>query len=97
MKQKLKFVVHYCKNPKCNNCWTDVDLTNAQIRPPKWKYCRECCEKLGIDFDAQIPQKKKLSQKQIEVLKKNQFVKRKNSSDLNDIHQIGIEGDKNEY
>ncbi len=51
----MNYVAHDCRNPKCNNGWVDKDLTNATIKPPRWKYCRECCEKLGIDFDAQTP------------------------------------------
>lgn len=47
------FVLHFCKNPDCNVGWLDVDLTNAKTVPPHWKYCRECCELLGIDFDKQ--------------------------------------------
>ena len=38
----MNYVVHYCKNTKCNNCWIDEDLTNAKSRPPKWKYCPDC-------------------------------------------------------
>ena len=47
------FVLHFCKNPDCNNGWIDVDETNVKTIPPKWKYCRECCKLLGIDFDKQ--------------------------------------------
>ena len=47
------FVLHFCKNPDCNNGWVDVDETNVKTIPPKWKYCRECCKLLGIDFDKQ--------------------------------------------
>lgn len=47
------FVLHFCKNPDCNNGWLDVDETNVKTIPPKWKYCRECCKLLGIDFDKQ--------------------------------------------
>lgn len=68
-----KYVVHYCKYPKCNNAWIDEDLTNAQSRPPKWKNCKSCSEVLGIDFDAQIRPQKKLSEKQKEVLQKKQI------------------------
>lgn len=39
----------------CNNRWVDKDLTGATMLIPTWKYCRECCEKLGIDFDKQQP------------------------------------------
>ena len=47
------FVLHFCKNPDCNVGWLDVDETNVKTIPPKWKYCRECCKLLGIDFDKQ--------------------------------------------
>lgn len=47
------FVLHFCKNPDCNVGWVDVDETNVKTIPPKWKYCRECCKLLGIDFDKQ--------------------------------------------
>ena len=47
------FVLHFCKNPNCNVGWVDVDETNVETIPPKWKYCRECCKLLGIDFDKQ--------------------------------------------
>lgn len=50
-----KYVVHYCKNKDCNNAWIDEDITNVQAIPPQWKYCKECCKKLGIDFDKQKP------------------------------------------
>ena len=48
----MNYVMHFCRNKKCNNGWMDKDLTNASS-PPKWKYCKECAEKLGIDYDAQ--------------------------------------------
>ena len=47
------FVLHFCKNPDCNVGWLDTDETNVKTSPPKWKYCRECCKLLGIDFDKQ--------------------------------------------
>lgn len=47
------FVLHFCKNPDCNVGWLDTDETNVKTIPPKWKYCRECCKLLGIDFDNQ--------------------------------------------
>ena len=47
------FVLHLCKNPDCNVGWLDVDVTDVTTIPPKWKYCRECCKLLGIDFDKQ--------------------------------------------
>ena len=47
------FVLHFCKNPDCNVGWLDTDETNVKTIPPKWKYCKECCKLLGIDFDKQ--------------------------------------------
>jgi len=65
MKKKSKvYVVHYC--PNCNNCWIDEDKTNCKDRPPKWKLCRECCKKLGIDFNKQKKPKKEMTDSQKE-------------------------------
>lgn len=51
----MNYVMHFCRNKKCNNGWIDKDLTNVKTFPPDWKYCRECAAKLGIDYDAQTP------------------------------------------
>lgn len=80
MKQTA-YVVHYCKNPKCNNAWIDEDLTNAKSRPPRWKYCSECCEKGFVN--PETPPKKQLSKKQWEIINRNKFQKRKKSTVLN--------------
>lgn len=56
----MNYAVHYCKNHHCNNAWLDKDLTNTKTRPPQWKYCRECCEKMGINFDTQTPPSREL-------------------------------------
>ena len=76
MKNSKTYVVHYCKNPKCNNVWVDVDLTNANKRPPRWKYCKECCEKLGVE-NPEFPPKRSDAEKRIERLKKYQFKEKK--------------------
>lgn len=52
----MNYVVHFCKNPDCNNCWIDKDKTHVKTVPPKWKYCKECCKKLSIDFNKQKPE-----------------------------------------
>jgi hypothetical protein len=49
----MNYVMHFCRNKKCNNGWVDEDLTHASVNPPNWKYCQECAEKLGIDFNTQ--------------------------------------------
>ena len=46
-----RYVYHICRNKECRNGWLDIDETNAKTIAPSWKYCRECAEKLGIDFD----------------------------------------------
>lgn len=51
----MNYVLHECKNPDCNNGWIDKNLTNVTMYPPKWKYCKDCCNKLNIDFDKQRP------------------------------------------
>lgn len=48
-----RYVFHFCRNKECTNGWVDIDKTNVKTIPPSWKYCRECAEKLGIDFDKQ--------------------------------------------
>lgn len=52
---KKDYVLHICKNKECNNGWLDLDKSNVKDYPPHWKYCRECCRKLGINFDKQTP------------------------------------------
>lgn len=51
----MNYVMHFCRNKKCNNGWIDKDLTNVKTNPPAWKYCKECAAKLGIDFEKQKP------------------------------------------
>lgn len=51
----MNYVMHFCRNKKCNNGWIDKDLTHATVNPPDWKYCRECAAKLGIDYNKQTP------------------------------------------
>ncbi len=59
----MNYIAHDCRNSRlhenhkdyCDNRWIDKDLTKAKTNPPDWKYCRECAEKLGIDYDAQTP------------------------------------------
>lgn len=69
---KMTYILHFCRNKKCNNGWIDKDLTNAKSAPPDWKYCRECAEKRGIDFDAQMPDSN-LSKKELEIKNQKRF------------------------
>lgn len=49
----MNYVMHFCRNKKCDNGWIDKDITHATVNPPRWKYCKDCCEKLGIDYETQ--------------------------------------------
>lgn len=59
----MNYVAHDCRNSRlselnknyCNNRWLDKDITKATTQIPTWKYCKSCCEKLGIDFENQKP------------------------------------------
>ena len=54
----MNYVAHDCRNTRnktCNNRWVDKDKTHATTQVPTWKYCCECCEKMGIDFNKQKP------------------------------------------
>ena len=75
-KKEPAYVLHICKNPNCNEGWLDLDLTNAQTRPPKWKYCEKCCKEFGY-VNPETPPKKTLSKTQLETIEKNKFQKRK--------------------
>ncbi len=77
----MNYVMHFCRNSRlsersknyCNNGWIDKDLTNVKSYAPDWKYCPECAEKLGIDYDTQTPTSN-LTEKELEHL---EFMKEK--------------------
>lgn len=69
---KEVYVIHFCKNPNCNNAWLDVDLTNAKTRPPSWKYCDCCCKKYGFVNPKTPPQRKNYKER-LEQLQKHKF------------------------
>ena len=73
----MNYVMHFYRNKECNNGWVDKDLTYATVNPPNWKYCKECAEKLGIDYDAQTPISN-LTEKEIEH--KNKLRERMNKA-----------------
>lgn len=87
----MNYVMHVCRNPKCNNGWVDKDLTDARVNPPDWKYCGECAEKLGIDYDKQTPDSnltaKEIAYKQKlrERLKKARKIQKRN---INPVERI---------
>ena len=90
MKKKEKiYVIHFCKNKECNNAWIDLDLTNAKSRPPRWKYCSECCKKYGFT-NPDVPPKKILTEKQQRIIEQYKFSKRKKSIVLREIDEGGI-------
>lgn len=94
MKNKKTFVVHYCKNPKCNNAWIDIDLTNAKTRPPRWKYCEDCCKKYGY-INPATPPKRKNAEDRIKRIASYQFSTQKKSSKTSEKTDIYIKETKN--
>lgn len=72
----MNYVAHDCRNSRrserskkyCNNRWVDVDLTGATTLIPTWKYCCECCEKLGIDFENQKPSDYRTEEENAKIL-----------------------------
>lgn len=82
----MNYVMHFCRNKKCNNGWIDKDLTNAKSTPPSWKYCEDCCKELGIDFDAQTPTsnltEKELKEYQRKVLLANANAEKRKTLNL---------------
>ena len=74
----MNYVMHFCRNKKCNNGWIDKDLTRCTTFPPDWKYCKECCEKLNIDYEAQTPDSN-LTEEELEIKnkKRERFEKNK--------------------
>ena len=69
----MNYVLHFCKNKKCNAGWIDKDLTRATSIPPSWKYCKECAEKLGIDYNSQTPTSN-LTEKELETKNKRRKI-----------------------
>lgn len=76
----MNYVMHFCRNKQCNKGWIDLDLTNARVNPPSWKYCRECAEKLGIDYDSQTTTSN-LTEKEL-VFKNKQREKMKKANEI---------------
>ena len=66
----------YVPNPEfCNERWVDVDMTGAKMQIPTWKYCRKCCEKLGIDFEKQKPSDYRTDEQNERLRARNQKMK----------------------
>lgn len=79
----MNYVAHICRNKKCDAIWIDKDLTRCTSIPPSWKYCRECAEKLGIDYDAQTPESN-LSEEELKIKKEKRLrfeLNKKNKSE----------------
>ena len=83
----MDFVTHTCK--KCGCAFVAEDYTHVKNTPPSWRYCPECAEKLGIDYDKQTPKRnrtpeqnehyKKISERGKQNLKNYQKIKASNT------------------
>lgn len=51
--KRMDFVTHTCK--KCGCAFVAEDYTNAQDVPPHWRYCPECAQAKGIEYEKQTP------------------------------------------
>lgn len=86
MAEESIYMQYICKY--CDKIYLDKDVKN-RMTAIKGCYCPECVEKYGF-VNPKTPPKKKLSEKQINTLRKNQFQVRKNSSSSKE----NIGGDK---
>lgn len=87
----MNYVMHFCRNKKCNNGWIDADLTHATVFPPDWKYCKECAAKLGIDYNKQTPTSN-LTPKELEHKNKlRERMKKANEVRLQKIKSVSTE------
>lgn len=59
------YVAHICK--KCGCMFVAEDYTKATAIPPSWRYCKSCCEKMGINYDTQTPRKNRTPEEQKRV------------------------------
>lgn len=66
----MNYVAHVCS--KCECMFISEDYTNAQNRPPAWRYCEKCAKELGIDYAKQRPwtNYSKAKKERLENLKK---------------------------
>ena len=81
----MNYVAHDCRNTRnktCNNRWVDKDKTYAKTQIPTWKYCRECCEKLGIDFEKQKPSDYRSKEQNLKIEKQIQKMQEKKKENV---------------
>ena len=73
----MDYVSHTCRKCKC--AFIAEDYTKVTEVSPVWRYCKSCCEQLGIDYDKQTPktnrtpQQQKLIDERTERLKEFRF------------------------
>ena len=79
VKMSEAYMQYICRN--CDCIYLDKDV-KGRMTPIKGYYCPDCVEKFGFTNPIQRP-KKKLSNKQKEILNKNSFLVRKNSNKTN--------------
>ena len=93
MTLKKNFMQYICKY--CDKIYLDKDV-KGRMTPIKGCYCPECVEKYGF-VNPKIPPKKRLSKKQINTLKKNQFQVRKNRQNSEQTSTNNMKGGSNEH
>jgi hypothetical protein len=67
----------YVPNPEyCDERWLDEDITGANTQVVTWKYCRKCCEKLGIDFEKQKPSDYRTEEQNEKIKERNDEIEK---------------------
>lgn len=87
----MNYVLHICRNKKCNNGWIDKDLTHAVVNPPDWKYCKDCAKARGIDYDAQTPDSNLTPKELAHKNKLRERAEKMRQSKLNKINSVFTE------
>ena len=73
----MNYVAHDCRNSRlsersknyCNNRFIAEDITKATTQIPTWRYCPDCCKKLGINFENQKPSDYRSKEENEKILK----------------------------
>ena len=58
---------------KCKDIFIAENYTKATTLPPKWRYCKKCCNEIGINYEKQTP---RLNRTPEEQLRMEEFAKR---------------------
>lgn len=81
----MDFVTHTCK--KCGCAFVAEDYTHVKNTPPSWRYCPDCAEKLGIDYDKQTPKRNRTPEQQQKIDVRMEKLKKIGAEKLREYHR----------